>query len=467
MPVHDPTAWTLFLIAALIASGCRPAPARPAASAAGPTTANGVVPYADHHVHIYTLAAAGRRTTAPLEEVRLPGPLDHLLRQRVALVGDREAFRNRLALAAVYTDDAVFRNTSFNTWGRGATAASINASLQATFAFWGEPFRMTPVAYETVGSYGFITGHYTRGQGDSARHVGQFHLSLRQDGSGAWRIAAETAIFEPASPPEAAPTAALLAEMDAASVRKALVLSSAYWGTSIVAPPEGEYALVRAENDWVGDQVARHPDRLVGFCSFNPLREYALREIARCAAHPHLTGIKLHMADANVDLENPQHVEQLRAVFREANAHRLPIATHIATQAIDFGRRHVHIYVEQIFSEAPDIPIQIAHLAGHGPSHGNEALDAFVELARQGDPRLRNLYFDVGSNVMGGMGAAYLAQVARYIRGLGVERVLFASDRPAGGPDFTIAEAWAQFRRLPLTKEELHTIATNVAPYMR
>jgi uncharacterized protein len=173
------------------------------------------------------------------------------------------------------------------------------------------------------------------------------------------------------------------------------------------------------------------------------------------------------MADANVDLENPQHVEQLRAVFREANAQRLPIATHIATQALDFGRSHVRIYLDQIFSEAPDIPIQIAHLAGHGPSHGNEALEAFLELRRQGDPRMGNLYFDVGSNVMGGMGANYLAGVAQHIRDLGVERILFASDRPAGGPNYTIAEAWTQFRRLPLTEWEFRTIAGNIAPYMR
>jgi predicted TIM-barrel fold metal-dependent hydrolase len=461
MQVQIPTAGALFLLAPLVAGGCKSAPV----PIADPAPAD-VVPYADHHVHIYTQATA-LGTTPPLEEVLLPGPLDGLLRQRVALVGDREAFRNRLALVAVYTDDAIFRNTSFNTWGRGATAASINASLQATFAYWGEPFRMTPVAYEIVGNSGYIAGHYTSGAADSARHVGQFHLSLRRGESGAWRISAETAVYEPFSPREAARTAELLAELDAAGVRKALVLSSAYWGTSIVEPTEGEYALVRAENDWVGDQVAQHPDRLVGFCAFNPLREYALQEIARCAAHPHLTGIKLHMADANVDLENPRHVAQLRAVFREANAHRLPIATHIATQALDFGRRHVHIYVEQIFSEALDVPIQIAHLAGHGPSHGNEALDAFVELARQGDPRMRNLHFDVGSNVMGGMGATYLADVARYIRELGVERILFASDRPAGGPDFTIAQAWTQFRRLPLTQDELRTIATNAAPYMR
>jgi predicted TIM-barrel fold metal-dependent hydrolase len=212
--------------------------------------------------------------------------------------------------------------------------------------------------------------------------------------------------------------------------------------------------------------VARYPDRLVGFCAFNPLRDYALREIERCAADPHLTGIKMHMADSNVDLEDPAHVERLRAVFRAANAHRLPIAAHIATQALDFGPRHVAIYLDRIFSEAPDITIQIAHLSGHGPSHGGAAMQAFVELARQDDPRMRNLYFDVASNAMAGMHPDYLAETAAAIRALGVERILFASDRPAGGPQFTIAEAWRQFRRLPLTEEEVRTVAGNAAPYL-
>jgi len=32
-------------------------------------------------------------------------------------------------------------------------------------------------------SCGFVIGHYTRGQGDSTQHLGQFHLSLRHDGT--------------------------------------------------------------------------------------------------------------------------------------------------------------------------------------------------------------------------------------------------------------------------------------------
>ncbi|MBW3571173.1 MAG: amidohydrolase family protein [Gemmatimonadetes bacterium] len=457
----------------LLLAACAPRAPGGVATAASPPAAStprpqaDIVPFADYHAHIYSINAATQRVRPLLAEVQLPPELAGLLRRRVGLLGGAEAFRNRLALSELYTPDAVFRNTSFRTWGRGAENASVNASLQATFGFWGAPFRMTPVAYGAGDSVGYVAGYYTRGQADSIRHVGQFHLSLRKGADGAWRIGAETASFEPPALPEAEPAEALIADMDAAGVRKALVLSAAYWGASITAPRDGERAAVQAENDWVAEQVARYPDRLVGFCAVNPLRDYALDEVARCAAHPHLRGIKLHVADANVDLENPDHLRRLRRFFQAANEHRMPITAHVATQDLDYGREHVRIYLEQVFPAAPDIPIQIAHLAGHGPAHGGDALAAFAEAARAGHPAMRNVYFDVASNVMSSMPAAYLDEIARRLREIGLERVLFATDRPAGGPNFTAKQAWAQFRRLPLTEDEFRAIADNVAPYVR
>ena len=62
---------------------------------------------------------------------------------------------------------------------------------------------------------------------------------------------------------------------DAAGIRHALVLSVAYqFANPNRAPVQDEYAKVRAENDWTSAQVGRYPDRLRGFCGFNPLRDY-------------------------------------------------------------------------------------------------------------------------------------------------------------------------------------------------
>src|SRR5215475_15163662 len=58
----------------------------------------------------------------------------------------------------------------------------------------------------------------------------------------------------------------LVAYLDAAGIRRALVLSVAYQFANPNRPAvEDEYTKVRAENDWTSRQVARFPDRLRGF----------------------------------------------------------------------------------------------------------------------------------------------------------------------------------------------------------
>src|SRR5262245_15471957 len=47
-----------------------------------------------------------------------------------------------------------------------------------------------------------------------------------------------------------------------------------------------------------------------------------------------------------------------------------------------------------------------------------------------------------------------------------VQRILFGSDGATGG-DAPPREAWAAFRKLPLTEAELRTIAFNVPPYLQ
>ena len=57
-------------------------------------------------------------------------------------------------------------------------------------------------------------------------------------------------------------------------------------------------------------------------------------------------------------------------------------------------------------------------------------------------------------------------RMAKRIRRVGVERILFGSDAATVG-NLPPREAWVAFRQLPLTDEEFRTIAANVAPYLR
>src|SRR5215510_10575847 len=133
----------------------------------------------------------------------------------------------------------------------------------------------------------------------------------------------------------------LVALLDSAGIRRALVLSVAYtWGKASREPVENEYEQVKAENDWTAAQVAQYPDRLRAFCSFNPLKSYALDELARCGKNPLLRrGLKLHFGNSDVDFDNPDNVARTRKVFAEANRIGMAIVVHMHP-SIDNRRKY-------------------------------------------------------------------------------------------------------------------------------
>jgi predicted TIM-barrel fold metal-dependent hydrolase len=264
----------------------------------------------------------------------------------------------------------------------------------------------------------------------------------------------------------------LVAKLDSAGIRRGLVLSVAYmYGNPNRPPVENEYAKVKAENDWTSQQVARFPDRLRAFCGFNPLKEYALDELARCAKDPQLrAGLKLHFGNSDVDLDNPQHVAQLLRVFGAANELRMPIVVHLrssVTKQRPWGRQEARIFLDEVLPSAPDIAIQIAHLAGAGSYDDptDHAVAVFADAIAKRDPRMRRVYFDV-SGIDADTPVAMRGLMARRIRQLGVGRVLYGTDA-ASSSSLASRQGWAAFRQVPLSDAEFRTIANNVTPYMR
>jgi uncharacterized protein len=265
----------------------------------------------------------------------------------------------------------------------------------------------------------------------------------------------------------------LVAQLDSAGARRGLVLSVAYmYGNPNRPPVENEYEKVRAENDWTAQQVARYPDRLRAFCSFNPLKDYALEELARCARDPQLHfGLKLHFGNSDVDLHDAQHVEQLRRVFRAANGYRMPIVVHMrasVTRRRPWGREEALIFLNDVLPSAPDVPVQIAHLAGAGSYDDatDRASAVFAEAIANRDPRMSRVYVDVSGMIGSHIPADEATRIARRIREIGLDRILYGTDAGSNNP-LAIRQGWAAFRQLPLTDAEFEKIARNVAPYMK
>jgi predicted TIM-barrel fold metal-dependent hydrolase len=265
----------------------------------------------------------------------------------------------------------------------------------------------------------------------------------------------------------------LIALLDSAGIRRALVLSMAYtWGKASRAPVENEYEHVRAENDWAAQQAAQYPDRLRAFCSFNPLKPYALEELGRCRKDRQLHyGLKLHFGNSDVDLDNPNDVAQVRKIFKAANGYRMPIVVHMHT-SIDnqrkYGAEQARVFLNQLLAAAPDVPVQIAHLAGSGgyDDATDAAVSVFTDAIAKHDLRMKNVWFDAAVVVRPNSTPDQLERIAARIRQIGVKRILYGSDA-ASGPLAYPKAGWAAFQRLPLTNAELGVIANNIAPYMR
>jgi predicted TIM-barrel fold metal-dependent hydrolase len=282
------------------------------------------------------------------------------------------------------------------------------------------------------------------------------------------------ALLSPPSP--AAPQMPITANdliplLDAAGIKRAVILSTAYIWSQPRRKVANDYEKVKADNDWTAEQVALHPSRLVAFCSVSPVREYALEELARCSKNPNFRGLKLHFGNSVVDYHNPQHIDQVRRVFAAANDYRMPIVVHMRatiSEKLPYGADEARIFLNQILPAAPDVPVQIAHLAGAGGYDDpvvDQALMVFIDAIAKDDPRTKRLWFDVATVATANMTPAQATLIATRIRQVGLQRVLYGTD--AAAPGNSPREGWANFRKLPLTNAEFRTIANNIPPYMR
>lgn len=446
------TCWVKLraILVALILIGCYESRAVVGKKAVGPDTSSlalqtrrpqRFVPLVDHHQHL--LSPAGAESKVPAAQ--LPDDLAGFLRIR------SQNWNNANGLINLFVEDAVL--FTGNRWLTGAKTIATYLADGYT-----GPYRFKPVSYRTDGSAGQIAGYMLEDDGTNV-HFAFFHLELSKGPAGAWRIKSESQIFPGPAVDKPVTAEHLVKMLDEAGIRRAVVLSDAYYfGAGQPEPVPDEYNMVRAENDWTAQQVGPFRDRLVAFCSFNPLRDYALAELDRCASSGKFTGLKLHLNGAQINFQDPAQVAKARRVIESANKHRLPMIIHVRSSN-DYGRKDAEVFLRQLVAAAPDVPIQIAHLWG-GESFSGSALDVYAEAVAKGDPVTRNLYFDISGAWLYGKAEEMPAIVAG-IRKIGLKRILYASDAPP-------AEAWKAFReKLPLTENEFRVIANNVAPYLR
>jgi predicted TIM-barrel fold metal-dependent hydrolase len=231
----------------------------------------------------------------------------------------------------------------------------------------------------------------------------------------------------------------ILLDLDLAGIEKALLVSEAHVFAMPELNPSGEYALVRAENDFVAEQIAAAPQRLAGLCGLNPLADYALEEVQRCAQILNLAGVSLHFSDSDINLRSNDHLVKLGQFFEFLKVLEFPVLIHLATRNPHYGSVDVKLFIDNILINTPALDIQIAHFGGHEEFtvQTDRAMSEFILAFADGRLQPAKVQFDLAkSPSMPANSATALDQnrqkrpntmYAQRIRQLDPQQVLFAS----------------------------------------
>ena len=241
----------------------------------------------------------------------------------------------------------------------------------------------------------------------------------------------------------------LIARLDEADVDKAVVLALGYF-------PELDAVSAAAENDYTAAEVARYPDRLIGFCGINPLQDNALAELDRCLDHASMVGVK--MQGSHFDWEDDEQAAAISAVLHRAGELDAPVLLHVSGAPLD-SKAIMNVF--KTLGANQNVRITIAHTGG--------TLDSEIEmyLAPQYlvPPLLdaTNLYMDLSASLQFYQDAPLAKRelmVWRF-RKWGIDKLFFGSDYLHIAPQQTPAEALQTLTQYPFIKAELDSILRN------
>ncbi len=152
--------------------------------------------------------------------------------------------------------------------------------------------------------------------------------------------------------------------LDEAHVSKGVILSCAYlYGLPSLHLNSSELAAkTRRENEFVAAEVAKYPDRLIGFLSVDPLADSAIDEIHHWRGSHQLIGLKLHFTASAVDIRNASERRQVAKVIEAAAAEGLPMVIHLGGGK--FNAADAEVFIRDVLPSAGSSWIQIAHAGG-------------------------------------------------------------------------------------------------------
>jgi predicted TIM-barrel fold metal-dependent hydrolase len=202
------------------------------------------------------------------------------------------------------------------------------------------------------------------------------------------------------------PAEALIAQLDAAGIARAVVM------TYTEAPQFHVRAL-----DYLAEAVARFPDRLVGFARVHPWYDESPRLLERAITEQGMKGLKLHPVGT---LDHPASPATVR-LLRLAGERGAPALFHCGDEPMTTPTA-----IAAGAAQAPDTTVILGHMGGY--YHVDEA----IRVAE----RLPNIVLETSA-------MPYPEKIRLAIDRIGPERVVYGSDGPGCPPRLELRKVLA------------------------
>lgn len=234
-------------------------------------------------------------------------------------------------------------------------------------------------------------------------------------------------------PQKDASVEALLANLKAAGISKAVVLA--------IEP--------RMPNAYVAEQCAAHPE-LIGFVSLNPLQpETVAGTLQTFVGSGRMHGVKLHPRLQGFTIE---HLPAIISLVEQAAAYRVPILFDAFPHGSSYFRTQEVRMIHEVAQAVPQADIIMAH------SGGVKVIDGLMVVKAN-----RNVVVDVSFTPFWCAGSTVMSDLAYALRKIGPDRILHGSDSPEVLPQRALEDTRALCEQCGFGENDrAHIFAGNI-----
>lgn len=241
----------------------------------------------------------------------------------------------------------------------------------------------------------------------------------------------------------------LLARMDEADIDHQVVFGLD-WGIPLGDPPLD----IREYNRKVAELVDAHPDRLTGFVTVDPRREFAAEHVAEALDDWGMAGLKLHPTSGF-----HLHDAETYRLLQLCADRDVPVLTDSGPISAPLYSKYSHpTHVDEVVTDFPDLDLVVAHMS----------LGWWRDLLAIAETNVNTrLHIDISGwqERARAHPETFAEAVRRFVDALGADRVHWGTDDPVFDPAFP-KEEWLDATRsladreddLALTEAELKQV---------